>query len=409
MSSSCAPEFGGGWNFYTLVMSSRVNSNSKESRIKQLDVLRGIAILLVLGHHSFSIPASILQIPLAGFLIGTYQSVGWAGVDLFFVLSGFLVSGLVFTEFKQSLSFDLKRFLIRRGFKIYPAYYFFSVVGWITIPWILIDLRNYWRPILCELCFVQNYGSSIWAHTWSMAVEEHFYFLCGCLLLFLSRQKYAFTVIPKIGLVLGIGACAWRFATCLNGAWNYHYLYYTHLRLDSLFAGVVLSYLYHCQRAWLDRIASGRVKLMLVASAILVSPCAFFGIRGLWTFSVGLTCLYLGFTLLLLSSLYGSIPPKGFAIGILSWIGYFSYSIYLWHQPVFAVVGILAIFIHDPIVRFCTQTALYVSLSFLTGFLMARWIERPFLKLRDRIYPSRSPKLRMELHENKGILDECST
>ena len=84
------------------------------SRIKQLDVLRGIAIVLVLGSH---MPASDL-----------WSQIGWVGVDLFFVLSGFLVSGLLFNEYKKHGQIRLGRFLIRRGFKIYPAFYFLILV-----------------------------------------------------------------------------------------------------------------------------------------------------------------------------------------------------------------------------------------------------------------------------------------
>lgn len=78
-----------------------------------LDLLRLVAILLVLGRHL-----------LPGYENNTFLSIwrtgGWVGVDLFFVLSGFLVSGLLFEEYKKRGSLDLKRFLIRRGFKIYP-------------------------------------------------------------------------------------------------------------------------------------------------------------------------------------------------------------------------------------------------------------------------------------------------
>ncbi|HXJ16319.1 MAG TPA: acyltransferase, partial [Candidatus Polarisedimenticolia bacterium] len=78
-------------------------------RNKRLDVLRSIAVLLVLLYHSE---------------IGTrLANAGWAGVDLFFVLSGFLISGLLFTEYKKRGSIDFKRFFIRRGLKIYPAFY----------------------------------------------------------------------------------------------------------------------------------------------------------------------------------------------------------------------------------------------------------------------------------------------
>ena len=84
-------------------------------RIKGLDLLRGIAILLVLFRHC-DIENNILH------------HFGWLGVDLFFVLSGFLVSGLLFNEYKKIGKVKIGRFLIRRGFKIYPPFYFFVLI-----------------------------------------------------------------------------------------------------------------------------------------------------------------------------------------------------------------------------------------------------------------------------------------
>src|ERR1700675_1801152 len=83
------------------------------ARNQWFDVLRGVAILLVLGrHYDYR-------------YIRIWHSIGWAGVDLFFVLSGFLISGLLFSEYKTRNSISFKRFFIRRGLKIYPAFYLF--------------------------------------------------------------------------------------------------------------------------------------------------------------------------------------------------------------------------------------------------------------------------------------------
>ncbi|MBX6315440.1 MAG: acyltransferase, partial [Isosphaeraceae bacterium] len=91
-----------------------------------LDILRAVAILLVLGHHAPFSPSDrpiLLRAPLFALLYG-----GWCGVDLFFVLSGFLVSGLLFTEFKAHGRISPGRFLIRRGFKIYPQFYIYIIL-----------------------------------------------------------------------------------------------------------------------------------------------------------------------------------------------------------------------------------------------------------------------------------------
>ena len=158
-----------------------------KSRLVCLDFLRGVAILLVLGAH---MPHAGLEagVPLAG-LLRLWHGFGGAGVDLFFVLSGFLVGGLLLAEIKRSGKADAKRFLIRRGFKIWPTYYVYLLALPLLQIWggetrfvdaalwslraNLLHLQNYW---LSGSAFstLPNYISPR-PHTWSLAVEEHFY------------------------------------------------------------------------------------------------------------------------------------------------------------------------------------------------------------------------------------------
>lgn len=111
---------------------------------------------------------------------------GWIGVDLFFVLSGFLISGLLFREHRKTGGVRIGRFLARRGFKIYPAFYvmilFTLAVG------SLFDQRLPLRDVLAELSFTQNYFGGLWDHTWSLAVEEHFYIGIAALFALLLRR-----------------------------------------------------------------------------------------------------------------------------------------------------------------------------------------------------------------------------
>src|SRR5208337_3375533 len=95
--------------------------NTDRGRLRELDVLRGLAILLVLGHHMGAVPLHTPGIVLV--VLDLWRQAGWVGVDLFFVLSGFLVSGLLFQEYRMDGQVSLGRFLLRRGFKIYPAFY----------------------------------------------------------------------------------------------------------------------------------------------------------------------------------------------------------------------------------------------------------------------------------------------
>ncbi|HEX4406503.1 MAG TPA: acyltransferase, partial [Polyangia bacterium] len=156
-------------------------------RLNRLDILRAIAVLLVLGRHMY--------------VTMFWMRTGWMGVDLFFVLSGFLVSGLLFAEHQKYGKLNVVRFWVRRAFKIYPAFYFLLIVSAVTgfhqKGWLLADVF-----------FFQNYVPGWWHHTWSLAVEEHFYLLAPLLLALIARagrgQKDPFVRLPLYVGLLGV-------------------------------------------------------------------------------------------------------------------------------------------------------------------------------------------------------------
>jgi len=134
-------------------------------RLSRVDVLRAIAVLLVMVHHLAAPPASAPR--WAADLIAFAQNPSWVGVDLFFVLSGFLVSGLLFRE--RQLHRDLRcgHFLVRRGLKIYPSFYLFLFVTFYfgTYP----HRAPTPHDLLVHGLFLQNYAAwmpGVWAHTW---------------------------------------------------------------------------------------------------------------------------------------------------------------------------------------------------------------------------------------------------
>src|ERR1043165_6378202 len=100
-------------------MSVEKGNSNHNTRSVQLDLLRGIAILMVLVTHCGVDPSHSGKLER---IARNFTGFGWSGVDLFFVLSGFLVGGLLFKEIRARHSLDVKRFLLRRGFKIWPAY-----------------------------------------------------------------------------------------------------------------------------------------------------------------------------------------------------------------------------------------------------------------------------------------------
>src|SRR5215472_2350919 len=126
-------------------------------RIRQLDVLRGVAVVLVLGRHMGSVPLDVPFVTQSA--LHLWLHTGWIGVDLFFVLSGFLVSGLLFREYGRLGEVHAGRFLVRRGLRIYPAFYAFLLSTSIAIG----TLGN--RQFFAEATFVQNYVPGLWDHT----------------------------------------------------------------------------------------------------------------------------------------------------------------------------------------------------------------------------------------------------
>ncbi len=355
-------------------------------RLLSLDVLRTASLLLVLGRHTAEIPR--LREPF-GALMTALHCGGWIGVDLFFVLSGFLVSGLLFQEHARSGAMRWGRFLVRRGFKIYPAFY--AMIG--------LSLFAFGRrgtllakPALAELFFFQNYTPGLWLHTWSLAVEEHFYLLLPLLLLALLRfgsrgepgARDPFRLVPAAWLSAAALLLGLR---CLNlwRPFNYwtHFMP-THLRLDSLLLGVAISYLFHYRPEPIAALQRYR-GLLGVGGACLLAPAFFFEVDATpWIWTVGYSVFAVGSGLLLIS-LHGGLP-RNVLTRALAYVGARSYSIYVWHFPV-------RYWISDKIalrlgLGFAASTALFVTLSIVIGIGLAAALEQPMLRLRDRLFPA---------------------
>ncbi|HEY2881794.1 MAG TPA: acyltransferase, partial [Pirellulales bacterium] len=186
-------------------------------RIFSLDILRGMACMLVLVAHMPLNKGIDRSTPVWRF-IEQFRLVGWLGVDLFFVLSGLLISGLLFKEIQASGTIQLKRFWLRRGMKIWPAYYIMFGV------WVATSLLYNWRHglwpqlkvlasgIVPNLIFIQNYMQELqWPHTWSIAVEEHFYLALPILLVVLVRVG-KLKWLPAIVGLIAIAVLAMRIA-----------------------------------------------------------------------------------------------------------------------------------------------------------------------------------------------------
>lgn len=395
-------------------------------RIRQLDILRGVAVVLVLGRHMGVVPLDAPFVVQSA--LDLWLRVGWIGVDLFFVLSGYLVSGLLFREFGRLDTVRAGRFLARRGLRIYPAFYVFLIATSIATG----ALGT--KPFVAEATFVQNYIPGLWDHTWSLAVEEHFYFLLALLMAVLVRRRSRATkgadtrlardpfsvLIPLFATVAGI-ELALRIATARYGKpWFAHHLYPTHLRLDSLLFGVLLSYLVWSKAGVVTAWVRARRSHLVLLSVVCLTPPCFLPATNPFMETVGFTLLYVGFGAVLILATHegakirvadsgaripgppsrdpvlhdvlamgGRIPAlvqRG-AGSVLAWIGVYSYSIYLWHLAVKRWV--VPVLVHAAGWRDASIAAflVYIASSLVFGVVLARLIEIPTLALRDQWLP----------------------
>lgn len=361
---------------------------SRQGRFIPLDALRAVAVLLVLGRH---VPMRLVEADwpeaVAAWL-SLWKRGGWIGVDLFFVLSGFLVSGLLFREYELYGELRIGRFLIRRGLKIYPAYY-------VMIALTVAAMDSYYRPaLICELLFLQNVGPGVWAHTWSLAVEEHFYLTLALLFFYLKRRRTAgnpFSVLPRIALWSAGGCLALRLLNAAAFDYGHRtHLFPTGLRLDSLFFGVLLSYYCHFRHAaFIGFCRRRRTELLLAGTALLVPPFVAPLETTPFIYTFGFVLLYLGSGMVLCALLASTAEPSR-AARALAWVGSYSYSIYLWHVSVQEMAAALC---RRTGLSSSAEIALYLAGAIVFGIAMAKLVEMPVLHLRDRFFPSRGRPL----------------
>ncbi|MBI2302983.1 MAG: acyltransferase [Armatimonadetes bacterium] len=371
-------------------------------RAWRLDVLRGLAVLFVVLFHCNEkwYAGSSLR-----FLIKPFHYFGWSGVDLFFVLSGFLISGLLFREYQRYGSVSVTRFLIRRGFKIYPTYYIWFAV--VSCGAYLAHDPVTLREVFYNLIYFQVYAhANRFPLTWTLCIEEHFYFMmafaAAAALAWRRPGRDAFDGLPGIAVALSLLPLAMRVIRVLKHPDVPHWSGQmpTHLRYDELFVGVVLGY-YHAfhRERFIAFVRRWRYTVALVSVAFLIVRFADV-LPTVWWYGPGYAMLgwaYGGVVALVVAAPPPAEGPPARVWGWLAAIGKISYSMYLFE---YVPLGVLAaVFPLAAVQQLSAEArAWLVVVTYLTGtwaISYAAWwlIERPALALRDRWYPSRSSPL----------------
>lgn len=336
--------------------------------IKQLDGLRALAVISVMLFH--------LGVP--------FFSAGWLGVPMFFVLSGFLITGILINNKEKTHRF--KNFYIRRSLRIFPLYYFYILVVFLFCAYLGVADTNPWW---WYLTYTQNYFYSLnnfryvsgqeLGHTWSLAVEEQFYLLWPVVVLLCSRY---------VSVIIAITLCFASIST------RYYLTTYTNIvafaplfsSMDMLLVGGLLAY------------SSTNYKAFKWLSIIM------FSVGALWTFMIikydmfvfgwhhGITgpnqSFYISTTLLfagiigMVSS--GKIKASILNIRPINYLGKISYGLYMWHPFVNIVVDVVLYRGYFNYINGNLVIATKLILTVIVASLSFHILERPFLKLKDR-------------------------
>ncbi|PZR23032.1 MAG: acyltransferase [Citrobacter freundii] len=362
-------------------------------KLAGLDHLRALAIVLVFLYHYnlFNHPE----------WTETFGGFGWTGVDLFFVLSGFLISSQLFTSIKKGTGLQLKEFYIKRSFRILPAYLFILALYFI-IP--AFRERPGLPPLWKFLTFTQNLGLDLrqtkaFSHAWSLCIEEQFYLLLPFTLLAFSKMKMLrFGGVLILLLIIG-GMLARLF--CWQqylepaigdpgiGAIWYKFIYYpTYARLEGLLTGVTIAAIFVFKPA-LKEVLTKRSNLILLTGLALLTA-AYFVCEEQLSFSATI----IGF--LLVSLGYGglvaaAVSPANFLYRwpsrITARLATLSYAIYLSHK---AIVHLTQEWLSAQIDKSGTTMFFICTITSLLGGLLLHYtIEKPFMKLRTLILRSK--------------------
>ena len=355
-------------------------------RLPGLDLLRAIAIVWVMLFHSFFVGG-------LGESFAWLQDNGWMGVDLFFVLSGYLIGVQWLKPLSEGRPPAFGRFYARRLMRTVPAYLavlaiYFALPSAREAP----GIQPLWQFLTYTVNFLIDYRQNqAFSHVWSLCVEEHFY-LCFPLLAWWLARLGSARVFAAACLFLLAGGMALRGWLSLHMGDRpfVEVIYYpTWNRLDGLLAGVVLASVQTYRPAlwaWLQAKAG---VLLFAGLAMTGAAIAMFQDRvGLLATVAGYPLLSCGLALVVAAAaspaciLSRPLPGAG-------WVALISYSLYLSHKLVFhAVQGWLAV---HPQIHGVSAFAVYASCTLAGGALLHYTVEGPFLRLRDRLQGRRRP------------------
>ena len=333
---------------------------------REIDGLRALAVLSVIFYH-------------AGFQV--FKG-GFVGVDVFFVISGYLISLIIF-EGKSKNSFEFLKFTERRIRRIFPALIFVMLVS-LPFAWYILpppDLKGMTSSLAAVILLISNFyfrnqsgyfdvagELKPFLHSWSLSVELQYYLIFPFILIFIYKyfKKWKFEFLSILAL-LSLGLAQWMiykspshaFFLLPTRAWEF------------LVGGLAAYYLYNRNTTdsigWYTSEAGGLLGLFLIGTAVL-----FFD-QDTQVPAWPTLIPTLGTVLIIIFSSDKTLVGKFLGVKILFGIGLISYSLYLWHQPIFA----FARHSNSEYLPYSIKIIL-ISITFIAGFISWKYIEKPF-------------------------------
>jgi peptidoglycan/LPS O-acetylase OafA/YrhL len=351
-----------------------------KSRNFGLDIIRAFSIWLVLLQHA--------GITATGF---NTLKIGLVGVEVFFVLSGFLIGGILFREFEKENSFaSIKRFWIRRWFRILPVYYLFLFIKFCIDPSVGSNIFYY-------IFFLQNnfgpIGISFYGVTWSLVIEEWFYIVAPIFIMIAYKLTKNMKLVSLFLLAFIIFENIIRYAYVTHGDIPYGGVNgNVPFRFDSLFIGMTLAFIKHhfsdifkkLQSPWV--LATGVIGLLVYLRYIfnISYPIDNFA-DYLFPRTIGF--FLLSFLIALLIPFFytiNSINTKSVFNKVFYWFVHWTslltYSIYLVHMLFFSKIINNDSFSNSYVIQVC----LSVVLTYVTSYIVYKYFEKPVLNLRER-------------------------
>lgn len=367
------------------------------TRLPGLDLLRAIAIVWVMLYHVSSY----------GVRLPAFIEFGWMGVDLFFVLSGFLIGGQVLGPYALGERPRWGHFFLRRALRVLPAYLVVLAI-YFTIP--AVRESPAIQPLWQFLTFTQNlfadyHHARAFSHAWSLCIEEHFYLLLPLVVWLAARKPGAVTVATMAVAVLAGGMLLrgwiWEhdveaYFHLKDGPGNFYDRYVeniynpTYARLDGLFAGLMLAVVKAFRARWWAWLMRHPWPLILAGLAGVYAT--------MWIETPSLQGAVFGFPLVslsLASVLAGAASPRCWPgrcnVPGMRPLAAMAFSLYLTHKAVYHLVRSNA---PGPLPDSAPLAlAIYLGAALAAGAVLYLSVERPFLRLRERSFTSaRSPR-----------------